>query len=57
MTWTATSGPDGKSCTVNNCHVAEAIPCQQKSVAKDHFKAISTVHSKKLSVPAHLYIK
>ena len=38
ITWTATSAPRGKSCTVNNCHVAKTMPSQPWSGARDLFQ-------------------
>ena len=36
--WHATSVPRGKSCTVSNCHVANAMPHQRYSGPRDHFQ-------------------
>ena len=38
ITWTATSAPRGKSCTVSNCHVAKTMPSQPWSGARDLFQ-------------------
>jgi len=40
ITWTGTSAPRGKSCTISNCPVAKPMPYHKKCGVRDLFQTI-----------------